>query len=80
MKYTTYKSILTLFPSSAWLAERLSISAITVRAWGNRNSIPSANWNKIVKLAYDNGIKGVTLEVLASIASRSNTKIKETTK
>ena len=68
----TYKTIISLFPSNAWLAERLGVQEVTVRQWGNRNSIPAAYWGRVVEFAGGLGIP-LTLEDLAKTAAEKVT-------
>ena len=70
----TFKQIIALFPSPIWLAEHIrakAVSDITVRQWGNRNSIPSKYWGDFVRLAMENDIENVSFAVMAKIAANA---------
>ena len=62
-----FKNIINKFSSVADLADFLDVSAITVRSWGNRNSIPSKYWSKILQCAEGQSIP-LTLSDLAEAA------------
>lgn len=66
---STYADIIGLWPSAEALADDIGESGVTVRAWRNRGSIPSSRWLDIVAAAERRGLRGVSLEVLASVAA-----------
>jgi hypothetical protein len=63
-----FKSIVARFPDREAIANDLGVKEITVRQWGNRNSIPSSYWTKLVELAPKHGVD-LSLDELASIAA-----------
>lgn len=65
----TIKDIIRSFGSAASLAREIGRKPVTVRQWGNRNSIPDEHWDDVVRAAQSRRIKGVTLAALSRIAS-----------
>lgn len=63
----TFKALINRFPSNSWLAERLPVSEVTVRQWGNRKSIPSEYWANIVALGSEAGVS-ISLQDLATVS------------
>lgn len=75
----TFKSLLDLWPSRPHLARRMGLPKVTVDMWYWRDSIPPEHWLLLVKRASQDGIRGVTLTKLSSIArDRKRGPIKET--
>lgn len=67
----TFRDVIDRWPEPApvTLAADLGEEPGTVRQWRNRNVLPNRVWLSIVEVAQRRDIDGVTLEVLASIAS-----------
>ena len=67
-----WKSIIVALGGTGAVADALKQSASTVSGWQSpdRRGIPAAHWAAIVALASDRGLDGVTLEVLAALATR----------
>lgn len=66
----TFAEIIGLWPSTAEFAKDVNATAVTARAWKNRNSIPGERWLAVVNAANRRGYS-ITLEQLASIAALS---------
>ncbi len=66
----TFSAVVNAWPSAAELARDLGISEIRTRAWRNREMIPAENWLAVVEAANRRGIEGVTLDLLAGLASQ----------
>lgn len=64
----TFKSIIHRFDDRDALAEACNVETVTVRQWGNRQSIPSRYWQIIVNHAENVGV-ALTLDELAKAAS-----------
>lgn len=64
----TFKDIIQRWKSAETLARELGEKGVTVRQWGNRNSIPPEKWMAIVEAADRSGFEDINLELLASIA------------
>ncbi len=64
----TFKTLIKRFPSNLWLSEKLDVSEVTVRQWGNRKSIPSQYWASIVSHGEAAGVE-ITLQDLANAAA-----------
>ena len=62
-----FKNIVDRFPDRYAIALDLGVEEITVRQWGNRNSIPSPYWARLVELAPAHGVS-LSLSELAEIA------------
>lgn len=65
----THSDIIGLWPSNDDLALDIDEKPGTVRKWRQRNSIPADKWLSVVRAARRRGLAGVTLELLAKIAS-----------
>lgn len=65
----TFKDVIQRWKSAEDLARELGEKGVTVRQWGNRNSIPPEKWLGIVQAANRAGFNEITLELLASLSS-----------
>ena len=68
-KIRTFTQVIGLFGYPAVLAAKCGVSNETVRAW-RRRGIPGYYWVAIAKAAKARRIEGITVELLAQIASR----------
>jgi hypothetical protein len=66
----TVSSLSELWPSDADLARDIGVPYSTVSAWKQRQSIPAAYWQDLVRAAKARGIKGVTADVLTQLHAR----------
>jgi hypothetical protein len=64
----TFSDIIALWGTATALGRDIGESGVTVRAWRNRDSIPSAKWRNVVRAAQRRGFKGVTVNLLAKLA------------
>lgn len=75
LRMENFSSLIALWATAEELAADLDIGGGspggTVRAWKRRNSIPAEYWLPLVFAAQKRGIPGVSLEVLAQIASNN---------
>lgn len=62
-----FKNIINKFSSTSDLADFLDVSPVTVRSWGNRNSIPAKYWSKVLQCAQSQGF-ALSLDDLAAAA------------
>lgn len=69
----TFRSVIDLWPTYAALAEKLEVSPAAVKQMRRRSSIPAAYWNKLVRGAHEEGISGLSTDVLANLAERRGT-------
>jgi hypothetical protein len=51
---------------------REAVPATTVASWKARNSIPSDYWIGITRMAEANQVSGITLDLLARLADKTN--------
>jgi hypothetical protein len=65
----TFADVIDKFPSAEALATEIGEKGVTVRAWRQRKSVPPRYWSAIANAAQRNGIEGVTVEALCSIAT-----------
>lgn len=68
MPMRTFKDIIQRWKTAEELAKELGEKGVTVRQWGNRNSIPPEKWLPLIEAAERAGHPEITLELLASIA------------
>ena len=63
----TIDQIIEKLPSSGVLGEYLGTTDQAVRAWSlkDRRRIPPKHWQRIVQLAKERNLKGITYEALA---------------
>lgn len=66
-KITTFKQVIDAWPSVAEFAEDIGANANTAKLMRFRDSISADYWVDVVKGAKARRIKGITLELLASI-------------
>jgi hypothetical protein len=67
----TFADIIALWGTATSLGQDIGESGVTVRAWRNRNSIPSRKWPVLVRAARRRGLNEVTFEALAKISERA---------
>lgn len=65
----TFKDVLQRWRPLEKLAQELGERGVTVRQWGNRNSIPPEHWLSIVQVAERYGFNDITIDLLARIAA-----------
>ena len=65
----TFADIIGLWPTAETLASDIG----TVRAWRNRNSIPSNRWGDVIAAAKVRGYAEVTPDLMVKIAGSSRT-------
>lgn len=65
----SFSEVVDLWPSAVALADDIGEKHTTVRAWRVRNSIPGEKWLTVIAAAESRGIDGVTLGLLAALAS-----------
>ena len=70
----TAKDILDLWPTRADIARDIRYPDVTVRAWGNRNSIPGAADVPLVRAAKQRGFT-LTFEMLAHARASAATSV-----
>lgn len=64
----SFAELLSLWPSLSRIAADLDVPYDTVIAWKRRNSVPYEYWNALTASAIQNGIRGVSMEILAEAA------------
>lgn len=67
----TFADVIALWGKATALASDIGENPVTVRAWRNRNSIPSEKWLRIIAAAKSRGY-ALTLDMLAKIAERAS--------
>jgi len=67
----TFADIIGLWPTAETLASDIGDRGVTVRAWRNRNSIPSNRWGDVIAAAKIRGYADVTPELMVKIAASS---------
>lgn len=67
----TFADVIALWDTATSLASDIGENPVTVRAWRNRNSIPSGKWLRIIAAAKSRGY-ALTLDMLAKIAERAS--------
>jgi hypothetical protein len=60
------RHVLKLWPSLQDVADDASVGIEAVKQWPKRGYIPSGRWSLLAKGAKQRGIKGITVEFLAS--------------
>jgi hypothetical protein len=68
--FSSFADVIDQWPSFAALSRDVGVPPVTARFWRYRNSIPAKQWHLVIDAARERGIEGVTLEVLADLASR----------
>lgn len=69
----TFADIIGLWPSAETLGEDIGVCGVTVRAWRNRNSIPSNRWADVIAAAKARGFDSVTPDEMTKIAAATRT-------
>ncbi len=67
----SYAEIIAHWPSLVALAEDLGVNYVTAQQMKVRGSISAAHWKRLVAGAQKRGIEGVTLDVLAQLATET---------
>jgi hypothetical protein len=67
---TDFAQIVDAFGGPADLARLMSRPYDTVQKWRYRNSIPPDAWSEIETLASSKKLRGITIRVMARLASR----------
>lgn len=65
----TFRDIIKAFGGGASLARQIGEKPVTVRAWGNRNSIPAEHWLDIERAAQANGLSEISVARMAKLAA-----------
>ncbi|MBI1425805.1 MAG: hypothetical protein GC149_20460 [Gammaproteobacteria bacterium] len=68
--FNSFSDVIISFGTTAKFAEEIDVPYPTAAAWKRRNSIPSKFWNSVISSAKRCGIKGITHEKLAQMASQ----------
>lgn len=69
----TFADIIGLWPTAETLGDDIGVCGVTVRAWRNRNSIPSNRWADVISAAKARGFDGVTSDLMTKIAAATRT-------
>lgn len=73
----SYKAVIDAWADRAAFAADLGIKPSLANVWFHRDSLPSEHWNRVVSMATERGIKGVTLELLARLAAEKKPRLSE---
>lgn len=66
----SFGDVLDAYPQGyALLGRAIGVPKHTVAAWRRRDSIPPAHWERLVRVAQESSVDGITLELLARLAA-----------
>ena len=65
-----FRAIIDLWPTRVAFAGDVGVPPITAQQWHNRDSIPAAKFNDVVRAAHKAGHRNVTVYLLADLAER----------
>ncbi len=68
----TFADVIARWPNAVQFAADVQVQPVRARKWRNRNSIPSSQWQTVVKSAHGRGFTDITVDLLAEIAARSD--------
>ena len=71
----SFRDIIGLWPSCEALGADLNENGNAVRKWRLRDSVPPSHWAAVVASANSRGIEGVTLNLMAELASRPRKRV-----
>jgi len=71
----TFADLINLWPSAVELSRDVGVKEVTARAWKARG-IPAEYWADIVSAAGRRDFQGITIELLADIASMQRKRSK----
>lgn len=66
----TFRDLICRWPTLKLFAEEVGVPETTASAWKMRNNIRPDHWAKVIDAAERQGFEDITLELLASLATK----------